>query len=65
MTDHDEAASGIVLRSAVKVRDILCTPTTGIGCLGESEVVVIGRGKPVTDASVMVSSGGDEFTLEK
>jgi hypothetical protein len=34
---------GIVFEMDVPVKSILSIPTTGIGCLGESEVVVIGR----------------------
>ena len=41
-SDWNERISGVVERTVVPAARILATPFTGVGCLGEGEVVVLG-----------------------
>lgn len=40
--ESEEGYAGIVMKMDVPIRDIVATPLTGIGCLDEGEVVVMG-----------------------
>lgn len=51
---------GTIFRATVNVKDIISTPFTGVGCLGEQEIVVLGGVRKVDhqEAAYVAETGG-------